>query len=164
MNRHSLPSSHSLLPVSTAWRFALSFSLICIVLLLSGKTAVAGLIFLDTFNVSAQTTNLSFENTIRQSGPAAPVAYLQEWVNQNGLTVDPAWWQLGVPGYEGSLYLNGVGNPNGPGGVGVSTTPNHSFVESTNFIVDFDITPFSDPSAGGWAGIKILDSKIMNPS
>ncbi len=119
---------------------------------------MASLTFLDTFDVSAQTTDLNFENSVRQSGSAAPVTYSQDWVNQNGLNLDPSWWQLGVPGYEGSLYLNGVGNPNGPGGVGVSTTANHNFIDSTNFTIDFDITPFSDPNAGGWAGVKILDS------
>jgi hypothetical protein len=137
---------------------ALALGVASAVWLLSGQSAHADLVFQDTYSVDTQTTDLDYENSVRQSGAVAPLTYLERAVNINGLTVDPTWWQLGVPGYENWLYLTGVGNPNGPGGVGVSTAINHSFIESTNFTVDLDIIPFSNPGAGGWCGVKILDS------
>jgi hypothetical protein len=139
-------------------RLALALGVASAAWLLSGRTAHADLVFQDTYSVDMQTTDLDYQNSVRQSGVDAPLTYLENAVNINGLTVDPTWWQLGVPGYENWLYLTGVGNPNGPGGVGVSTAINHSFIESTNFTVDLDIVPFSNPGAGGWCGVKILDS------
>jgi len=114
---------------------------------------------MDNFNVDSQTTNLSYEASVRQSGSAATLTYQEVAVNlYQQQPVSPYWWQLGVPGYTGWLYLNGVCASGAGIGTGVSTMPNHNFIESTNFTIDFDIIPFSNTAAGGWCGVKILDA------
>ena len=110
-------------------------------------------IFLDTFNVDVNTNDLSYENSLRQSGSAAPLDYLENVVNG---TVIPGLFQLDAPAAPGALQMEAP-NP-GPTQYGLSALPNHNFTESTNFTVAFDTTAFSAGAHGGWGGVKILDS------
>jgi hypothetical protein len=102
--------------------------------------------FRDTFDVSAQSNDINFENTAgRQSGTAAPLTYLENTggatdpLTQVGAADAPGWLRLEVPP---------------PGYVAVS--PNHNFTEGGNFTIEFDLDAgLNDPggTSGDWACI-----------
>jgi len=115
-------------------------------------------VFLDTFNVSADSTNLDFEIAQRQSGSAAPVGYASLAVNLVGNPLDPKWFQVGAPDANGWLRLGGEGTANAFPGGSPSVMVKHSFIESKHFLMEYDIVGYTDTAAGGWAGIKLLDS------
>ena len=115
-------------------------------------------VFLDTFNVSADSTNLDFEMSERQSGSAAPVGYASLAVNLVGNPLDPKWFQVGAPDADGWLRLGGQGTANAFPGGSPSVMVQHSFIESEHFLMEFDIVGYTDTAAGGWAGTKFLDS------
>ena len=115
-------------------------------------------VFLDTFSVSAISTNLDFEINQRQSGSAAPVGYANLAVNLKGNPYDPNWFQVGAADAQGWLRLGGEGTANVAPGGSPSVMVKHSFIESKHFQVEYDILGYTEPDAGGWAGVKILDS------
>jgi len=115
-------------------------------------------VFLDTFNVSTVSTNLDFEISQRQSGSAAPLGYANLAVNLVGNPYDPKWFQVGAVDAGGWLRLGGEGIANAFPGGSPSAMVKHSFIESKHFQIDYDILGYTMPEAGGWAGVKILDS------
>jgi hypothetical protein len=115
-------------------------------------------VFLDTFNVSANSTNLDFQIAQRQSGSAASIGYANLAVNLKGNPYDPKWFQVGAADATGWLRLGGEGTANAFPGASPSVMVKHSFIESKHFLVEYDILGYTEPDAGGWAGVKILDS------
>lgn len=100
------------------------------------------IIFKDTFNVSAPSTDINFEHQLRQSGTAAPITY--------------NYSVAGTP--EGFIEL---GNPDSPGWLRITSTavlsPNHNFTEGGEFSIEFDLDPgindLGSPLSGDWCAI-----------
>ena len=106
-------------------------------------------VFLDSFNVSANSTNLDAEIAQRQSGSAAPLGYASLAVNLKGNPLDPKWFQVGAPDANGWLRLGGEGTANASPGGSPSVMVKHSFIESKHFLMEYDILGYTDPDAGG---------------
>ena len=107
------------------------------------------LIFRDTFDVSAQNNDINFENSLRQSGSAAPLTYVE-----TALTDD----------------LTQVGSSDAPGRLRLQSdsyvSPDHNFIDGGRFIIDFDVDPGSDdtgdPLSSDWCGV-VFGSSTQNP-
>src|SRR5437660_380354 len=107
------------------------------------------LIFRDTFDVSAQNNDINFENSLRQSGSAAPLTY-----SENALTDDLT--QVGAPDAPGRLRLQSNSY----------VSPDHNFIEGGRFTIEFDVDPgiddTGDPLSGDWCGV-VFGSTSQNP-
>src|SRR5437762_4633176 len=107
------------------------------------------LIFRDTFDVSAQSNDVNFENNLRQSGNAAPLAY-SEKAPTDDLT------QVGAPDAPGRLRLQSSSY----------VSPNHNFTEGGRFTIEFDVDPgiddTGDPLSSDWCGV-VFGSSSQNP-
>ena len=121
----------------------------------------SSLLFKDTFDVSAYSTNLDFENNLRQSGSIGPLTYSKtSWIV--GLP-DYEWWiHLGDPVHPGTLFFNeSWGEYAGM----LHASPNHNFIDSTKLRIEVEINPNlgGDP-AFHWAGLIFgADSAKNNP-
>lgn len=99
-------------------------------------------VFRDTFDVSAYSTDINFENNLRQTGTAAPLTY------SASVSGDPA----------GLIEL---GSGDSPGWLRCTSTavfsPNHNFVEGGEFTIEFDVDPgvndMGEPLSGDWFAI-----------
>src|SRR2546427_3245678 len=135
-----------------------STSLLSLVALASGalvQTSLAQvtitneLVLRDTFDVSAQNNDINFENTLRQSGNAAPLTY-----SEDAATDD----------------LTQVGSPDAPGRLRLQSnsyvSPNHNFIEGGRFTIEFDVDPgiddTGDPLSADWCGV-VFGSSSQNP-
>src|SRR5438552_8782527 len=107
------------------------------------------LIFRDTFDVSAQSNDVNFENNLRQSGNAAPLTY-----SENAPTDDLT--QVGAPDAPGRLRLQSNSY----------VSPDHNFIEGGRFTIEFDVDPgiddTGDPLSGDWCGV-VFGSSTQNP-
>src|SRR2546428_4787577 len=117
----------------------------------SGQVTVTNeLMFRDTFDVSAQSNDINFENNLRQRGNAAPLTY-----SENAATDD----------------LTQVGSPDAPGRLRLRSnsyvSPNHNFIEGGRFTIEFDVDPGIDDDPGDglspdWCGV-VFGSTTQNP-
>src|SRR2546425_3337604 len=133
-------------------------SLLCLVALAFGaitQTALSQavtneLIFRDTFDVSAQSNDINFENNLRQSGNAAPLTYAEPPAQTDDLT------QVGAPDAPGQLRLQSSSY----------VSPNHNFIEGGRFTIEFDVDPGTNdtgnPLSGDWCGV-VFGSTSQNP-
>src|SRR5438876_573596 len=131
-----------------------SASLLSLVALASGAlvqttlaqvTITNEILFRDTFDVSSQSNDINLENSLRQSGNAAPLTYAAN----NGS--NPDLIQLNNPDSPGRLRLNANGSVNL-----VSVSPNHNFTEGGEFTIEFDVDPGindADSSSPDWAAV-----------
>ncbi|MBM3882949.1 MAG: hypothetical protein FJ387_25060 [Verrucomicrobia bacterium] len=97
------------------------------------------LIFGDTFDVSAASDDVNFENAARQSGLVAPLEYT---LAGGGLA------QVGQPNAANQLRLTS----------NAYVSPAHNFIEGGQFTIEFDLDPGvnDDPGdglSGDWAAI-----------
>src|SRR5437667_487292 len=113
-------------------------------------TVTNELIFRDTFDVSAQSNDINFENNLRQRGNAAPLTY-----SENAASDD----------------LTQVGSPDAPGRLRLQSnsyvSPNHNFIEGGRFTIEFDVDPGIDDDPGDglspdWCGV-VFGSSSQNP-
>src|SRR6266513_255445 len=106
------------------------------------------LIFRDTFDVSAQSNDINFENNLRQSGNAAPLTY-----SENAPTDDLT--QVGAPDAPGRLRLQSNSY----------VSPAHNFSEGCQFTIEFDVDPgiddTGDPLSSDWCGV-VFGSSSQN--
>lgn len=108
------------------------------------------LIFKDTFDVSAESDDINFENDKRQSGSAAPLTYAEnapaDELTQLSTADAPGRLRLASPSY---------------------VSPNHNFTEGSQVIIEFDVDPGfdDDPSDGlssDWCGV-VFGASSQNP-
>ena len=112
---------------------------------LAQVTITNEIVFRDTFDVSSQSNDINLENSLRQSGNAAPLTYAAN----NGS--NPGLIQLNNPDSPGRLRLNANGSLNL-----VSVSPNHNFTEGGEFTIEFDVDPGindADSSSPDWAAV-----------
>lgn len=124
-------------------------------------------LFNDTFTVSANSTNVSFEaGPGRQSGSRAPLQYTELDRGQDNYS------QLNRPSFEGQLFMAASGSANL---VMVSPNSNFNATPGTNgvFYIEFDVNPVlnsvanTNPTASAWAAIKfgsLGQNKTVNDS
>src|SRR5688572_3449254 len=107
----------------------------------TGSTEV---VFQDTFNTSAGSWDVNFENNLRQTGTAAPLTYTEPAANAAGGAADEFTTVNDMA--PGQLSIQNVGT-------GVS--PNYNFIDGPEFTIEFDVTPGADFPAGSdnWASI-----------
>jgi hypothetical protein len=108
------------------------------------------LVFRDTFDVSAPSNDIGFENTLRQSGAAGVLTYAED-AAMDELT------QLGSPDAPGRLRLQSNSY----------VSPNHNFIEGGRFTIEFDVDPGFDDDpgdglSGDWCGV-VFGSTSQNP-
>jgi len=102
--------------------------------ILTSAPAASSTIFVDTFNVSGSgDANNGFDNSCRQYGDAAPLTYKTEGTTKAGGNSDKSGWLT-------------LGQDSG-------ISPNHSFVETPNFNIEFDIQPHSLDNSSDRASI-----------
>ena len=120
-------------------RFSLSaLAMTAALVVLPISQARSELLFKDTFDVSAPSDDLNFENATRQSGPLRPLTYT---VTGNGVA------QLGQADALNRLKFT---TPT------VLVSPDHNFTEGSRFNIDFDVDPgVNDASSAStdWAAI-----------
>jgi len=103
--------------------------------------------FFDTFNVSGSgDANFNYDTSNRQYGNAAPLTYKTEGTTEVGAaSANPYWLTLG--------QNSGV-------------SPNHSFLETPSFKVEFDIKPHNLDGSADWCSISLgkEDQDSLSPS
>ena len=109
------------------------------------------LIFRDTFDTSANSLDVNFQNNLgRQSGSAGVLTYAEAPATAPGGAQNAAS-QINNADSPGHLRLN----PNPTAGV-VSISPNHNFIEGGQFSIEFDVDAgLNDPdgASSDWAAV-----------
>ncbi len=107
--------------------------------------------FLDTFTVSANSTDLNFEYDAvgRQSGVLSPLPYAES-IATAVLGQQDAFSQVEHPSYPGKLYLSSDASTST-----VVATPANNFVESATFAIEFEVQPPIEADANlDWAAVS----------